>query len=214
MSSPLTDGPEVRTLAFFLWMISFTRFGGLVAKDGFPLTLHKRQGFKSPNHQSKPLTRVVSTIQIQHTESYRCVLQAIGIEKQVSQPQIVSKTIAANRFESHRFVSVSVGVCFEGPFGARRAAASCCCAGGCLAREALAKSLRGCLEEILFGEMESQENTLRLFQANSILNNYRKRLVFSYPTSSETSTRKSCQLLGKPCRIDCFWLTKRKHSFK
>ena len=114
--------------------------------------------------------RVVSTIQIQHTESYRCVLRAIGIEKQVSQPHIVSKTIAANRFESYRFVSVSVGVCFEGPFGARRAAASCCCAGGCLAREALAKSLRGCLEETLFGEMESQENRLRLLQADSTLN--------------------------------------------
>ena len=116
-----------------------------------------------PRLLSAPLlNRVVSTIQIQHTESYRCVLRAIGIEKQVSQPHIVSKTIAANRFESYRFVSVSVGVCFEGPFGARRAAASGCCAGGCLAREALAKSLRGCLEETLFGEMESQENRLRL----------------------------------------------------
>ena len=103
--------------------------------------------------------RVVSTIQIQHTESYRCVLRAIGIEKQVSQPHIVSKTIAANRFESYRFVSVSVGVCFEGPFGARRAAASCCCAGGCLAREALAKSLRGCLEETLFGKPRKQTET-------------------------------------------------------
>ena len=106
----------------------------------------------APNTASKlQLFRVVSTIQIQHTESYRCVLRAIGIEKQVSQPHIVSKTIAANRFESYRFVSVSVGVCFEGPFGARRAAASCCCAGGCLAREAL-------------------ENRLRLLQADSMLN--------------------------------------------
>ena len=109
----------------------------------------KLQSVEVPRYKS--LNRVVSTIQIQHTESYRCVLRAIGIEKQVSQPHIVSKTIAANRFESYRFVSVSVGVCFEGPFGARRAAASCCCAGGCLAREAL-------------------EFRLRLLQADSMLN--------------------------------------------
>ena len=64
--------------------------------------------------------RVVSTVQIQHTESYRCVLRASGIKKQVLQPHIVSKTIAANRFDSYRFVSVSVGVCFEGLFGGQK----------------------------------------------------------------------------------------------
>ena len=65
---------------------------------------------KLPEHDSGiSETKTVSTIQIQHTESFRCVLRAIGIENLASQPQIVSKTIAANRVESYRFASVSVG---------------------------------------------------------------------------------------------------------
>ena len=166
-SSGLTLDVKSSNKAMFPW--NFVFFGKVMRAQLGVGPSGKLKPFTSmltPDSQ----TRVVSTIQIQHTESYRCVLRAIVIEKQVSQPHIVSKTIAANRFESYRFVSVSVRVCFEGPFGARRAAASCCCAGGCLAREALAKSLRGCLEETLFGEMESQENRLRLLQADSMLN--------------------------------------------